>query len=316
MIYTIFLYQAQSGLLIYDKRFQGEDIAKTEMFSSFLTAMKSFVSELLLEGSKEIKNIELGDYTVIITGIAKINVDLVIIADNVDVKSVNKVIPKIIKLLLKYEEPFLTWDGEREVFEILDEPLTTLIFNNVKGFQKSITTSPEEVLGTIWSSGKQLSKEVRDNLIQERDMLIYKMENTPVLPKKLDIAEKVMQLSSELKDEETYIRFKKECKILKKEIEDTKFKLNYYLEKIKSTLNESIEQLGDKPIHLGDYKNTYLNLYSFSTKLKLLKGKGWEIYKELASKIIEKTSLSDHELTELIKKILEMSSNVEDYLKK
>ena len=314
MIYTIFLYQAQSGLLIYDKRFQGEDIAKSETFSSFLTAMKSFISELLHDGSEEIKNIELGDYTVIITGITKINVDLVIIADNVDVKSVNKVIPKIVKLLLKYEDLFLTMDRERKVFEVLDNPLTTLIVNNVKSFQKSISTSPEEVLGTIWSTGKQLSKEVRDNLIQERDMLIYKMENTPVLPMKLDIAEKVMQLSSELKDEETYIKYKKECKILKKEIEDTKFKLNYYLEKVKSTLNESIEQLGDKPIHLGDYKNTYLNLYSFSTKLKLLKETGWEIYKELANKIIEKTSLSDHELSELIKKILDMSSDAEDYL--
>ena len=315
MIYTVFLYQAQSGLLIFDKRFQGEDIAKTEMFGSFLSAMKSFISELLHDGSEEIKNIELGDYTVIITGVEKINVDLVIIADKADVKSVNKVIPKVIKLLLKYEDLFLTWDGERDKFEILDNPLTTLILNNVKGIQKSILSGPKGVMETSWSSGKQLSKEVRDNLIQERDMLIYKMENTPILPMKLAIAEKVMQLSSELKDEETYIRFKRECKSLTKEIEDTKFKLKYYLEKIRTTLNEAIEQLGDKPIHLGDYKNTYLNLYSFSTKLKLLKEKGWEIYRELASKIIEKTSLSDHELTELIKKILEMSLDVEDYLK-
>ena len=83
---------------------------------------------------------------------------------------------------------------------------------------------------------------------------------------------------------------------------------------MKSSLNESIKNLGNKPIHLGDYKETYLNLYSFSTKLKLIKEKGWEIYRELANKLIEKDSLSDHELSEIIQVLLKMSPNVEDYL--
>jgi hypothetical protein len=276
--------------------------------------MKSFVSELILEGSKELKNIELGDYLVFITDISNINVDLVIITDKEDQKSVNKLIPKIIKFLQKYEESFLSWDGNRNEFEILDKPLTTLIFENIKDFRKSSLIEPEKALKFLWPKSDHLSKDVRESLIQERDMLIFKMENTLILPKKVSMAEKVIQLSNQLRDERTYLRFHKEVSRLKKEIKDTKFKLNYYLEKIISSLNEAIEYLGDKPLHMGDYKNVYLHLYSFGSKLKLLKENGWEIYKESANRLIEKDSLSDNELSEIIKNILTMSPNVDDYL--
>ncbi|MFW9949732.1 MAG: hypothetical protein ACFFKA_06365 [Candidatus Thorarchaeota archaeon] len=300
--------------MIYDKNFQEEEIEKSQMFSSFLSAMKAFVSDLIMKGSKESKNIELGDYTVSITGIPKINIDLVIIADKEDIKSVNKLIPKFIKFLLKCEEIFLSWDGKKEIFDILENPITKLIYDNLKSFRKSIPIKPEQVLESIWASTKHLSEESRNGLIQERDMLIFKMENMIVLPPKLALAEKIIQLSNELKDEDTKIRFQNEINKIKKEIDDTKLKLNFYLGKIKNTLSYAIENLGDKPINSGDFKNTYLNLYSFSTKLKLLKEKGWEIYRELANKLIEKDSISEHELNDVIKKILAMSPDINNYL--
>jgi hypothetical protein len=46
----------------------------------------------------------------------------------------------------------------------------------------------------------------------------------------------------------------------------------------------------------------------------LIKENGWEVYRESANKLIEKESLSDQDLSELIQKLLKMSSNVEDYL--
>jgi len=51
MIYTIFLYQSHTGLLIYDKSFQEINTGKMEMFSSFFLTIKSFVSQLVLDGS-------------------------------------------------------------------------------------------------------------------------------------------------------------------------------------------------------------------------------------------------------------------------
>jgi len=318
MIYTIFLYQSHTGLLIYDKSFQDTDAKNTEMFSSFISAMKTFVSEIVindsLDRSNELTNIELSDYIVIITSIPKIQIDMVFVADKEDTKAINKLIPKLIKFLNKYEQLFLSWDGDRDEFGILDHPLTELVLANVRTVRKSLLKQPDQILRSIWANRKLLSKEIIDNLIQERDLLIYKIENTVILPRKAAMAESVIDLSEKLKDEITYLKYQNELKRLNKEIKDAKFKLNYYLEKIKVSLNEAIENLGNNPIHSGDFKNAYLNLYSFSTKLKLINENGWKIYRDIASQLIDKEALSEHELSEIIQKLLKMSSNIEDYL--
>jgi hypothetical protein len=318
MIYTIFLYQSLTGLLIYDKNFQGEDAKNTEMFSSFISAMKTFVSEIViddsLDRSNELTNIELSDYIVIITSIPKIRVDLVIIADIEDTKTINKLIPKLVTFLNKYEQLFLSWDGDREEFDIIDHPLTELVLANVKMVRKSLLERPDQVLRSIWARKKQLSKEMIENLIQERDLLIFKIEKAVNLPRKVAMSKSVIDLSEKLKDESTYLKYQNELKRLNNEIKDAKFKLNYYLEKIKVSLNEAVENLGNNPIHSGDFKNTYLNLYSFSTKLKLINENGWKFYREMASHLIEKETLSEHNLSEIIQNLLKMSLNIDDYI--
>ncbi len=314
MIYTIFLYQSHTGLLIHDKNFQEINTGKMEMFSSFFLTLKSFISELVLNGSKELKNIELGEYTVSITSLSNVKVDMVIIADKEDAKAINKLIPKLIKLLQKYEQQFLSWDGNSEEFKILDHPLTELVLANVEDVKKTLLKSPEQMLKSIWAHKKKLTEKKFENLVQERDLLIYKIENAFNIPSKLSMSQTVVKLSEKLRDESTFLKYQGEVSRFKNELKDTKFKLNYYLNKIKTSLNEAIDNLGDNPIHLGDFKNSYLNLYSFSTKLKLVKENGWEIYREIASKLIDKDSLSDHELSEIIQTLLNMSTNVEDYL--
>ncbi len=185
MIYTIFLYQSHTGLLIYDKNFQEINAGKMEMFNSFFSTIKSYVSELVLDGSKELKNVELGDYTVSITSLSKVKVDMVIIADKEDAKVINKLIPKLIKLLQKYEQQFLSWDGKSEEFKILDHPLTELVLANVKDVKKTLLKSPEQILKSIWPHKKKLTEEEFENLVQERDLLIFKIENAVNIPSKL-----------------------------------------------------------------------------------------------------------------------------------
>ena len=318
MIYTIFLLQSHTGLLIYDKNFQAKDAKNTEMFSSFISAMKPFVSEIVMDDSRdlsnELKNLELSDYTVIITSIPKIKVDMVIVADKEDSKTINKLIPKLVKFLNKYKQLFDRWDGDIEEFAILDHSLTELLLANVKMVQKSLLERPDQMRKSIWAHRKPLSEEMIDNLIQERDLLIYKIENTVNLPKKVTMSKSVITLSETLKDENTYLKYQKELNSLNNEIKDAKFKLNYYLEKIRVSLKEAIENLGNNLIHSRDFKNVYLHLYSFSTKLKLINENGWEIYRDMASQLIEKQALSEHELSEIIQHLLEMSSSVNDYL--
>ncbi len=318
MIYTIFFYQSHTGLLIYDKNFQDAGARNTEMFSSFISAMKTFVSEIVIDGSldrsTDLTNIELSDYIIILTSLPKIKVDMVIITDKEDSKSVNKLIPKLIKFLNNYEQLFLSWDGDREEFDILDHPLTELVLANVKVVRKSLYKQPDQILRSIWAHRKQLTREVNDNLIQERDLLIYKIEKAVNLPRKAAMSKSVIELSEKLKDEITYLKYQNELNRFNREIKDAKFKLNYYLEGIKVSLNEAVANLGNNPIHSGDFKNAYLNLYSFSTKLKLMNENEWKIYRDMASRLIDKEALTEHELSEIIQNVLKMSFNVDDYL--
>lgn len=316
MLYTIFLYQSESGLLFYDKSFEDISSGKMDLFSSFFSALKAFIGEMVLGGSKELKNIELGDYTVLITSINEIKADLVIIGDKEDHKGINKLIPKLIKILLKYSEVFLEWKGNRADFDILDEPILELVLSQKKLLgEKSLIDRQEHILKSMWAHKKDLSAQQIQNLIQERDNLIGKIENLTVLPKKLEITENLLEISEKLKDEQYFIKCQEEINAIKDEIRDSKIKLNYYLEKIKITINQAVNQLGNKPLNQGDYKDVYLNLYSFSNKLKnMVDNNTWEEYRDLAQKMINKDEVSFDELSESISTILKMNDNIEYYL--
>ncbi len=316
MLYTIFLYQSESGLLFYDKSFEDISSGKMDLFSSFFSALKAFIGEMVLGGSKELKNIELGDYIVLITSINEIKADLVIIGDKEDHKGINKLIPKLIKTLLKYSEVFLEWKGNKADFDIIDEPILELVLSQKKLLgEKSLIDRQEHILKSMWVHKKDLSAQQIQNLIQERDNLIGKIENLTVLPKKLEITENLLEISEKLKDEQYFIKCQEEINAIKDEIRDSKIKLNYYLEKIKITINQAVNQLGNKPLNQGDYKDVYLNLYSFSNKLKnMVDNNTWEEYRDLAQKMINKDEVSFDELSESISTILKMNDNIEYYL--
>ncbi len=316
MIYTLFIYQSHSGLLIYDKNFQDISQGKMELFSSFFSAIKSFIKELVLDGSKELKNIELGDYTVLITSMNDLKADLVIITDKEDQKSVEKLIPKIIKILMNYQQMFLEWDGSRNEFSLLDQPLAEIM--SVKKKLTESTTlidKPEEFLKTLWAQKGELNAQLQQNLIQERDFLATKYDKAENIPRKLAVAERLLELSEKLKEEKSFLKYQTDVKKLKDEIKDHRLKLKYFLDKAKVNLNDTLNKLGSNSLKSGDYKETYINLYSFSTKLKnMSSGREWEQYRDLAKKLIEKDSIPDHQFSETITSILHMKDDIDSYL--
>jgi len=316
MLYTIFLYQHESGLLYYDVSFQDISAGKLDLFSSFFSALKSFVSELVLDGSQELKNIELGDYSVFITSISEIKADLVIIADNEDYKLVSKMIPKIMKILIDHKELFLNWDGLRADFDVLKQPLSELIQSQKKLIgDKSLIEKPEVVLKSIWAHKEDLSSQEKEHLIQERDLLLSKLEKASNIQRKLGISQKLLEISEKLKDEKSFFKYQKDVKLLNDELKDVKIKLKYYLERVKLTLSQAIKILGNKSVTDGSYRDVYLNLYSFSNKLKnVTSDTRWMEYQNLAKLLINKEEASIHELSLAITKILQMSDDINSYL--
>ena len=117
--------------MVYDISFQ--DVAKgnVQLFGAFFSAIKSFISELHLGGSMILKGIDLDDYQVFINRIDEIQVDFVIIADKDDEKLLNRMRPKIEKIILEHKELFFGWSNVTE-FKVLDQPLLELISSKRK----------------------------------------------------------------------------------------------------------------------------------------------------------------------------------------
>ena len=149
MIQSVYIFQTNTTILLYNKNFQSDE--KMEMFSSFFSALQTFVSELTASSTETLNKIELGEYFVLISRIAEIASDLVIIIDTEDMKEAQKMIPKIIKLLKMYEDLFNNWDQEPEKFQSFDLDIIKLISSSKKLIsESSLTVNQSSILKSIW----------------------------------------------------------------------------------------------------------------------------------------------------------------------
>ena len=164
------------------------------------------------------------------------------------------------------------------------------------------------------SQKRELTEQTKINLIKEKDYLTSRLKRVNNYFQKLTIIEKLIEISEDIKDNDGYIKYKNEAKILRETIEDTKIKLKFFLKKVKTLLTEAVNKLGKTSLKEGDYNEAYLNLYSFTQKLTnlsspLIKKK----YQELARKLSNKDHISDNELSQTIALILNMDDRIEVY---
>ena len=315
MIYTLFLYHSESGLPLLDINLQDISSGKMDLFASFFSALKSFISEIVLGGSKELKNIELGDYRVLITNLDEIKADLVIIGDKEDSKAINKIIPKIIKILSNYQEIFLDWAGAPKDFDGVKQEIAELVLAQRKLVGNiSMIENSEIVLNSMWSHKPDISNTEKESLISEKQSLIAEFEACSNIVQKLAMSETLLKISEDLKNSKGFVIYQEQIKSLKDEIRDTKIKLNYYLERTKVTISLAVDSLGGRGLNEGDYKDVYLNLYSFSNKLKnIVNNDSWEIYRDMGNRLINKDEIPPEEISEAIKFILKMNDDIETY---
>ncbi len=315
MIYTLFLYHSESGLPLLDINLQDISSGKMDLFASFFSALKSFISEIVLDGSKELKNIELGDYRVLITNLDEIKADLVIIGDKEDSKAISKLIPKIIKILSNYQDIFLDWAGRTGDFDILKQEISELVLSQKKLVGKiSMIENSEVVLNSMWLHKPDVSNTEKESLDREKQSLIAEFEACSNILKKLVISETLLKISEDLKNSKGFVKYQEQIKLIKDEIRDTKIKLNYYLERTKVTISLAVDSLGTKSLNEGDYKDVYLNLYSFSNKLKnIVNDDSWELYRDMGNRLINKDEIPPEEISEAIKFILKMNDDIDTY---
>ncbi|MFX1573446.1 MAG: hypothetical protein ACFFB0_11905 [Promethearchaeota archaeon] len=271
-----------------------------EMFSSFFSALQTFVSELTLSGSDSLRTIELGEYFVLITTIPEIMSDLVIIVDKADIKEAQKLIPQIMSIILSHQDLFVNWDQDPEKLEIFDLQVVQLILSNRKLIsESSLTANQSSILKSIWDQKGVLSEQLRENLSKEMEKLNedYLIEENYL--NKYNISMKLIDISEKLRDDKKFIEYQTEAKSLKDEIKDRKLRLQFYLGRLKESLEYS------------KYAETYSYLYSLCMKLQnFAEPEIIEKYKTLTKTLLNRNEIPKEEFKKVLKEISMIEENI------
>jgi hypothetical protein len=274
------------------------------MFSSFFSALQSFVSELTASSMESLSKIELGEYFVLISRISEASSDLVIIVDKEDIREAEKMIPKIIKTIISHLDLFVNWDHGPEMLEMFDLKIIQLILSNKKLIsESSLTVNQSSILKSIWDQKGALSEQLRENLLIEREELTKEYLDKENILKKYEISQKLIEISERLHDDEKFIEYQTEAKSLIDEIKDRKLRLQYYLDKVKESMA------------YAKYAETYSYLYSFCLKLKnFAEPSIIEKYKSLAKTILNRSKVTKQEFRDAIREVSIIEEEINKYL--
>jgi hypothetical protein len=267
------------------------------------------IKEMIANSSRSIKNIEMGNLKVIITEIKSLGVDMVNIIDIENEKAVRNIIPKFIKILNENSELFIDFDGDQSIFEDLDSKFMKIIKKNKRGL--NLKKPLKELIEKLELQPEKITK-----IKQERNFLENQLKNTFILPIKILILNSIEQIDHKLKDMENIEKNTQRRRKLEIDLKNNKERMKYFLEKTKQAINRSIQTSKGKPIYEVDFKDAYLNLYSFSSKLKIIGRDDLCVEcRDIAKILIDKPEDQVHNFPNLIKKILDLSDDMDSYLK-
>ena len=133
--------------------------------------------------------------------------------------------------------------------------------------------------------------------------------------KKLEILDSIDGVSQKLKDKAEVVKINGMRKNLLTEFESTKQKISYFLNTTKNAISKVVDLMG-KPLMELDFKDAYMNLYSFSTKLKVIgRDDLADHYRQIAQLLIDKKEEEREQLSQSIRMILNLPDDPEYYLK-
>ena len=304
MLNAFFIMDGDNGSLIYEKvllqEFNDENM---DLFNSFFTALKNFTCELLIDGSKEIKSVNLGDYSVKATHVSDFNLDLILVLDKEDQKIADKLLPLILEIIRDHGKLFLEEEHNSELFKMFDDHINNLILSNKKIFYGTIENNKENVFKSIWTQKGAISTKLRINLVKEKEKIGIRLKNEDNYLNRFILLGNLSEILENLNEKEEFIKVQKEVEIVSKEIKDRKVKLSYYLNLTKEALKNR------------EYNKAYSNLYSFSSKLKnMAKIQVQEKYYILADILIKKDEIPKIEFSQAVSEILISPDNIDEYL--
>jgi len=252
MLYFLFLYQADSGELIYEKDFQADIDSQMDLFGSFFAALKSFISGMT-NANDEISTIGLGSLIASIFRISNINIDLVIIAEDVDKKEIQKLTPKLKSIIFNYKELFLVDAVKSEDFEKFDKEINGVIISHRKILDPTVLIEKQKsLLKSIWDQRGKFSDQLREekkDLENERSIIVNNLLKEKNVIKKLSLCKLILEISDKLEDEQFFLEYQKKLKRITSEINDQKIRLKHYLTQVKILLKGALGSYGGRTLN-------------------------------------------------------------------
>ena len=323
MLYSIFVYASDTGLLMWEKNYDPSSNQQLEMLGSFFSAIKGFVKEIVLRGAKNdtLKNIEMGTHIIHIVAVKDLGVDIVFIGDTDDEGKIKKVTPKLVEILEGFPQLFTGWEGgDLSRFDPISAP-----FEEVLGKQKGLLTQTksladdqEAVIRAIFVKRGKLVPEEISILQQERDRLKSCIGSTTNFLVKQRLMGELCQVEQRLGDKDNFLVIFKQQGQLAQEIHDIHYKLNYWLQETKNNLSRAVDAISrsQKSVKQGDYKDAFRTFTDFTTTLKKVANDQLVTrFQVMCRYLIEKDYTPPELLSQTIKDILNLENDAFEIIK-
>lgn len=310
-VYNVFLYETESGILIWKKSFENLiNNKKVALFSSFFSAIQSFIKQLIDEKSgQSIKNIEMGDYLINNTTIPKLGIDLIILADQSEEHLLKDVASELVAIIMNHSEVIRCWNSNSELMTVLDYEILNVL-------RKSFSLLDEVSI----SKEKQREMETSQKEIyrKEYNFLSNRFDKIGNLMGKEHILDQMNLIANKLNNDTLRHKNRQLEKELNKEIETTKNKVEFYLKRVKACISENMRKRQTSSASLFDlgYRDAYIDLYSFSKKLKVIGRLDLaEKYYKISKILIDKPKEKKDKFPSLLKDIMNLPDNADEYFK-
>ncbi|MFX1406533.1 MAG: hypothetical protein ACFFBW_06225 [Promethearchaeota archaeon] len=322
MLYFIFIYNSETGDLLYDKDLNVSNERQMDLFGSFYTALKTFLGGVMGTAMESIRTVGLGQFNAYVINHSELSIDLVLVAEKEDFKDIDRISEKMSELILKYKSLFIEGTVQADNFKEFDEAVNNLILSEKKVVDPLLLIEKKgDILKSIWNQRGKFSEQLREEREKQREMsskeigiLSELYSNESNFLKKFNICQRVIDIAESIEDERTMVEYQKIAKTIIDEIEDRKIRLEHYLLRTKQSLKDAIDSLYGASMTQGQYRDVYSSLYSFSSKLKNLASiETRQKYIKMANKLLEPLKIPKEELFKTIHEIENMNNDIESY---
>ena len=161
----------------------------------------------------------------------------------------------------------------------------------------------------------ELKDDQKNHYRDEISFLDDRFKQSQNIFKKLEILNSKDIVLHKLKEKEIIKSNRRLRQKLMSDLNSTKDKLSYYLTRTKESITKIVETGKGKSLFDLDFNQVYINLYSFSTKLKFVGNNAMsERYRTYAKILVDKPEGKKNEFSNVIREILNLSNNIEDFL--